>query len=105
MACGVVALQGRVVAQLLALLARAPAELGRLLLESCGALAVGAGGVLVVGVLALEPERLAGGVEIEPLECLVLLVGERAELLVWQLARVDAELTLSAISSVERACS
>ena len=77
MTCGVVALQRRVMAQLVALVARAPAELGRPLLEVYGTLALGARGVLVVGVLALEAKRLAGSVAIEPAEGLPLFAGER----------------------------
>jgi hypothetical protein len=72
---------------LLALVAGAPSEPGRLLLEFGGALGLLACGVVVVGVLAFEAKRLGGGAIVELPEGVRLGAGDCPELFVGQTAR------------------
>jgi hypothetical protein len=84
---GMVLLQRSVTAQLIALTTGAPSELGCLPLELASALCLLGRRGLVMGLLAFEPKRLTCGVTVELVKCLVLLMYERLQLLIWQISR------------------
>ena len=78
----VLALHCGVLAHLVALVAIAPSELVGLGFELLGAGGLSAGGVEMVGVLLLESQHVPGALAIKTLEGIVLVGGERAEVLV-----------------------
>jgi hypothetical protein len=83
----VLVLQSRVPSKLVALVPGPPAEPGgpRLKLRSTRFLPERS--VLVLSMLALEPDSLPRGLAIEPAERILFFAGERAKMVVWQVTQ------------------